>query len=76
MTKLFIGYVRSQISMGTLLSILSLFVTITISKPFILEYLLKVLPISSGLAWQTDDNRLRQKFEEFGNVEEAVRIPS
>jgi len=27
-----------------------------------------------GLAWSTDDNRLRQKFEEFGNVEEAVVV--
>jgi len=27
-----------------------------------------------GLAWQTDDVRLRQKFEEFGNVEEAVVV--
>lgn len=27
-----------------------------------------------GLAWQTDDNRLRQKFEEFGTVEEAVVV--
>lgn len=27
---------------------------------------------SSGLAWHTDDNTLRSKFEEFGQVEEAV----
>ena len=27
---------------------------------------------SSGLAWHTDDNALRIKFEEFGQVEEAV----
>ena len=27
----------------------------------------------SGLAWHTDDNALRTKFEEFGAVEEAVR---
>jgi hypothetical protein len=26
----------------------------------------------SGLAWHTDENALRQKFEEFGAVEEAV----
>lgn len=26
----------------------------------------------SGLAWHTDDNALRTKFEEFGQVEEAV----
>jgi hypothetical protein len=25
-----------------------------------------------GLAWHTDDGTLRQKFEEFGQVEEAV----
>ncbi|KAF1839953.1 uncharacterized protein K460DRAFT_371917 [Cucurbitaria berberidis CBS 394.84] len=25
-----------------------------------------------GLAWHTDDQALRQKFEEFGQVEEAV----
>ena len=29
----------------------------------------------SGLAWHTDENALRQKFEEFGAVEEAVRMP-
>lgn len=28
----------------------------------------------SGLAWHTDDNTLRAKFEEFGVVEEAVSI--
>ena len=28
-----------------------------------------------GLAWHTDDATLRQKFEEFGQVEEAVSIP-
>jgi len=27
----------------------------------------------SGLAWHTDDTTLRTKFEEFGQVEEAVR---
>lgn len=27
-----------------------------------------------GLAWQTDDVRLREKFEEFGQVEEAVVV--
>lgn len=27
----------------------------------------------SGLAWHTDDQTLRSKFEEFGSVEEAVR---
>jgi hypothetical protein len=26
----------------------------------------------SGLAWHTDDTTLRTKFEEFGQVEEAV----
>jgi hypothetical protein len=30
------------------------------------------LTTSSGLAWHTDDTALRQKFEEFGQVEEAV----
>jgi RNA recognition motif-containing protein len=30
---------------------------------------------SSGLAWHTDENALRQKFEEFGTVEEAVSQP-
>jgi RNA recognition motif-containing protein len=29
--------------------------------------------MTSGLAWHTDENALRQKFEEFGAVEEAVR---
>lgn len=28
---------------------------------------------NSGLAWHTDDSALRAKFEEFGQVEEAVR---
>jgi len=27
-----------------------------------------------GLAWHTDDNALRAKFEEFGTVEEAVVV--
>jgi len=27
-----------------------------------------------GLAWHTDDNALRQKFEEFGAVEEAIVV--
>jgi RNA recognition motif-containing protein len=27
-----------------------------------------------GLAWHTDDGTLRQKFEEFGTVEEAVVV--
>lgn len=27
----------------------------------------------SGLAWHTEETTLRQKFEEFGPVEEAVR---
>ncbi|ORY08206.1 hypothetical protein BCR34DRAFT_570062 [Clohesyomyces aquaticus] len=27
-----------------------------------------------GLAWHTDDTTLRQKFEEFGQVEEAVVV--
>jgi hypothetical protein len=26
----------------------------------------------SGLAWHTDDKTLREKFEEFGTVDEAV----
>lgn len=30
------------------------------------------LMLHSGLAWHTDDQALRQKFEEFGQVEEAV----
>lgn len=30
---------------------------------------------SSGLAWHTDDTTLRSKFEEFGQVEEAVSCP-
>lgn len=29
---------------------------------------------SSGLAWHTDDSALRTKFEEFGQVEEAVNL--
>lgn len=28
--------------------------------------------IISGLAWHTEEGTLRQKFEEFGAVEEAV----
>lgn len=28
----------------------------------------------SGLAWHTEEATLRQKFEEFGAVEEAVRL--
>lgn len=28
---------------------------------------------NSGLAWHTDEGTLRQKFEEFGAVDEAVR---
>ena len=34
--------------------------------------------MGSGLAWHTDDSALRAKFEEFGQVEEAVRstLPS
>lgn len=28
----------------------------------------------SGLAWHTDDQTLRTKFEEFGQVDEAVSI--
>ncbi|RYP32915.1 hypothetical protein DL768_011120 [Monosporascus sp. mg162] len=27
-----------------------------------------------GLSWSTDDNALRQKFEEFGQVEEALVV--
>jgi len=34
------------------------------------------VPTFRGLAWGTDDSRLRQVFEEFGTVEEAVRVPS
>lgn len=30
------------------------------------------LTIRRGLSWNTDDNMLRAKFEEFGVVEEAV----
>lgn len=30
------------------------------------------MAMNSGLAWHTDENALRQKFEEFGAVEEAV----
>ena len=30
------------------------------------------LTVDSGLSWNTDDNMLRAKFEEFGAVEEAV----
>lgn len=30
------------------------------------------LTLCRGLAWHTDDGTLRQKFEEFGQVEEAV----
>ncbi|PMD39814.1 hypothetical protein L207DRAFT_401798, partial [Hyaloscypha variabilis F] len=30
--------------------------------------------LTSGLAWHTDENALRQKFEEFGAVEEAVVV--
>ena len=30
------------------------------------------LTLNRGLAWHTDDQALRQKFEEFGQVEEAV----
>jgi hypothetical protein len=30
----------------------------------------------SGLAWHTDDSTLRAKFEEFGQVEEAVVLPT
>lgn len=29
----------------------------------------------SGLAWHTEEGTLRQKFEEFGRVEEAVSDP-
>lgn len=29
--------------------------------------------ITSGLAWHTDEGTLREKFEEFGPIEEAVR---
>ncbi|THV76727.1 hypothetical protein D6C86_00562 [Aureobasidium pullulans] len=30
--------------------------------------------MQDGLAWHTDDVALRSKFEEFGAVEEAVRL--
>lgn len=30
------------------------------------------MTVSSGLAWHTDDQTLRTKFEEFGQVDEAV----
>ena len=30
--------------------------------------------MTSGLAWHTDDTTLRTKFEEFGQVEEAVVV--
>ena len=36
-------------------------------------YLLADKP-HSGLAWHTDDGALRAKFEEFGTLEEAVRL--
>jgi hypothetical protein len=32
----------------------------------------KFVNFTSGLSWHTDDATLRQKFEEFGTVEEAV----
>lgn len=32
----------------------------------------RLITSRSGLAWHTDDNALRAKFEEFGAVEEAV----
>lgn len=35
----------------------------------------KLMHHTSGLAWHTDDQTLRSKFEEFGQVQEAVRIP-
>jgi hypothetical protein len=31
-----------------------------------------LISFSSGLSWNTDDNSLRQRFEEFGVVEDAV----
>lgn len=34
--------------------------------------MMKLMVQSSGLAWHTDDSALRTKFEEFGQVEEAV----
>lgn len=40
------------------------------------NYYLAILINTSGLAWHTDDNALRQKFEEFGAVEEAVGLSS
>jgi len=30
--------------------------------------------VRSGLAWHTNDETLRQKFEEYGQVEEAVSV--
>lgn len=35
----------------------------------------KLTSFTSGLAWHTDDQTLRSKFEEFGAVDEAVRSP-
>lgn len=32
------------------------------------------LTLRSGLAWHTDDQTLRSKFEEFGQVDEAVSM--
>lgn len=32
------------------------------------------LTFLSGLAWHTDDTTLRTKFEEFGQVDEAVSL--
>jgi hypothetical protein len=36
----------------------------------------ELLTRTSGLAWHLDVNALRQKFEEFGEVEEAVSLHS
>ena len=35
-----------------------------------------LMDVISGLAWHTNDITLRQKFEEFGQVEEAVLFPA
>ncbi|PFH56534.1 hypothetical protein XA68_16356 [Ophiocordyceps unilateralis] len=45
-----------------------------VSNPFTLD--LFALPIfsPSGLAWHTEETTLRQKFEEYGTVEEAVVV--
>ncbi|KAF2164211.1 hypothetical protein M409DRAFT_37120, partial [Zasmidium cellare ATCC 36951] len=34
----------------------------------------QLTPSNSGLAWHTDDQTLRSKFEEFGAVDEAIVV--